>query len=214
MLASFLVAALAASGVTAQSSTMAAARPAQTHFVRVGNNQSATNATAVFQPRLVAASVGDTVIFNFTEGNHTANQAMFYAPCIPANQADNRVNGFYSGDRITPNGTTGSQLNVFITPDVENTTLWFFDAGTCFIGGVGGINVNTTSNETLDGFERNARRLNGSRPTSASRSMSRTSGGPSPTDTQSGGGDSSDANRVLVSGAMLVAPMLLAALAL
>jgi len=213
MLASFLVAALAASAATAQTTTSTSAQPARTLYIQVGNNQSATNGTDVFKPRLVQARLGDTVIFNFTAGNRSVNQAVFYAPCQPAHDVDPTINGFMSGPRITEEGAPPTILSVPITPEIENKTLWFYDVNTCFIGGVGGINVNQSSNETLDGFTRNAIRLNGTGggSSSSSRSMSRTSTGASPTGT---GSDSSDATRTLVSGALVAVPLFLAALAL
>lgn len=150
-----------------------------------------------------------------TTGNHSVNQAVFYAPCIPAHDADPTINGFMSGPRITDNGTAPTILAVPITPEIENKTLWFYDPSTCFIGGVGGINVNSSSNETLDGFTRNAVRLNGTQhSSSASHSMSATgstSGSASPSST---GSSSSDATRMLVSSALVVAPLILAALTL
>ncbi len=38
-------------------------------------------------------------------------------------------------------------------PAIENQTLWFFDYNTCGEGGVGAINVNESSSQTLEGFE-------------------------------------------------------------
>ena len=58
-------------------------------------------------------------------------------------------NSFDSGFRDTVNGTAITNL---VVPITDNSTIWFFDVNTCARGGVGGINVNDSSTETLDGF--------------------------------------------------------------
>ena len=82
-------------------------------------------------------------------GNHTAIQSTFASPCIPAHDTNATINGFNSGFRDTVNGTAITNLPVQIT---DNSTIWFFDFNTCAEGGVGGININETSTETIDGF--------------------------------------------------------------
>lgn len=47
-------------------------------------------------------------------------------------------------------GTAVTTLTVSIAD--ANTPIWFFDYATCAKGGVGVINVNRTSTETLEGF--------------------------------------------------------------
>ena len=86
-----------------------------------------------------------------TQGNHTATQALFASPCIPAHRINETVNGFDSGFRQSLNFTAITTLEVPITDN--DTTIWFYDYNTCAEGGVGVINVNETSLETLDGFE-------------------------------------------------------------
>lgn len=138
--------------------------------ITVGGNTT-DDAGAVFSPQTVTANLGDVVTFNcelileffsistlmcippVTQGNHTATEAVFFAPCIPANEADPTRNGFQSGFRNVTKGTAGEILTVPITPEIENKTLWFFDYNTCGKGGVGVINVNDSSTETLEGFE-------------------------------------------------------------
>lgn len=61
------------------------------------------------------------------------------------------INGFNSGFRDTVNGTAITQLSVLITPELASSTIWFFDYNTCAQGGVGGININENTNETLQG---------------------------------------------------------------
>ena len=81
--------------------------------------------------------------------NHAATQSTFASPCIPAHDTNITINGFDSGFRDTVNGTAITNL---VVPITDNSTIWFFDVNTCARGGVGGINVNDSSTETLDGF--------------------------------------------------------------
>ncbi|PFH52147.1 hypothetical protein AMATHDRAFT_74434 [Amanita thiersii Skay4041] len=117
------------------------------------------DAGKVFQPQSVKANTGDVVEFEFKSGNHTATQSTFASPCIPAHNTNETINGFDSGFRNAGNGTAVTTLPVTITD--PNTTIWFFDFNTCAKGGVGAININDSSLESLDGFQRNAIRLNG-----------------------------------------------------
>jgi hypothetical protein len=85
-------------------------------------------------------------------GNHTATESTFSNPCIPAHETNITINGFDSGFRDTQPGTAGSILSVPILIQNENHTFWFFDYNTCGQGGVGVINNNESSSETLAGF--------------------------------------------------------------
>ncbi|EAU91610.1 hypothetical protein CC1G_12089 [Coprinopsis cinerea okayama7 len=176
-------------------------------IITVGGNTT-ENPGAVFSPQSVTADLGDVVIFNFTQGNHTAIQALFGSPCIPAHEIDSTVNGFNSGFRDAGNFSAITQLSVPITD--PNATLWFYDYNTCAEGGVGGINVNESSWETLDGFTRNAIRLNGTGGGDASSTLSRTS---RPTSTGSSDGsepteEEGAARRAMSVGVYVVAPLL------
>ncbi|KAF7351148.1 hypothetical protein MSAN_01677300 [Mycena sanguinolenta] len=148
--------------VATQSSTSAAAATV-THVVTVANNQSATNGTNVFTPQVVNASLGDIVFFNFTQGNHSATQSDFATPCIPIHDTNSTINGFDTSIRPAGNGTSITNFVLVMNPDIVNKTLWFFDQTTCGIGGVGVVNPGNVSAtlQTIDGFVRNAERLNG-----------------------------------------------------
>jgi len=199
--------------------TSALAVSAKNVVVTVGKNTT-DNATMVFDPAEIVANLNDIVVFNFTEGNHTVTQSTFASPCTPAHDTNSTINGFDSSFRDTVNGTAVTILTVPITPELENQTIWFFDFNTCAQGGVGGINIDDNSTETLDGFVRNAIRLNGTgadNTTSSSASLSPTgasshSSVPSPTGSTSNSGASPE--RQLALGAMAVVPLVLAALAL
>ena len=136
-------------------------------FITVGGNTTA-DPGAVFKPQSVIAKQGDVVVFNcafalisrvscpnarplsVTLGNHTATQALFASPCIPAHNVDATINSFDSGFRPAGNFSAITYLRIVI--DNPNETVWFYDYNTCSEGGVGGINVNESSWETLDGF--------------------------------------------------------------
>lgn len=135
-------------------------------WVQVGEN---SDNDSVFNPQMVAAVLGDIVYFNcafavlgwwahflttrtVTKGNHTVTQSLFATPCIKANAANLTVNGFDSGFQNASTIDPGYRFSVPITAAIENTTQWFFDYNTCGDGGVGGINVNDSSWDTLDGF--------------------------------------------------------------
>ncbi|PPQ63014.1 hypothetical protein CVT24_005960, partial [Panaeolus cyanescens] len=151
---------------------------AKTIVVTVGGNTT-DNAGAVFEPQSVIANEGDIVFFNFTQGNHTVTQSTFAAPCVPAHFTNETINGFDSSFRNAGNFSAITNLPVTITN--PNETIWFFDWNLCAQGGVGAININETSLETLDGFVRNAIRLNGTDSTSTSNSASPTATNPSHT---------------------------------
>jgi hypothetical protein len=139
---------------------------AETIIITVGDNS--TDGTTTFDPPRVDAVVGDTVVFNckffflsypcdlidipVTSGNHTAIQSTFSSPCIPAHDTDVTINGFDSGFRNTTPGTSGTILSVPILEQNQNETFWFYDFNTCGQGGVGAINNNESSTETLAGF--------------------------------------------------------------
>ncbi|EIN06559.1 hypothetical protein PUNSTDRAFT_53989 [Punctularia strigosozonata HHB-11173 SS5] len=202
MRASFALAALAG--------TLASAKDI---VITVGGNTT-TNASLVFQPQEVHATLGDTVIFNFTQGNHTATQSTFASPCIPAHETNITINGFDSSFRDAGNGTAITILSVPILPENVNTTMWFYDAALCGKGGVGVINANDSSLETLAGFERNAVRLNGTGASSTVSSHSATATSPSSSASASATQTSSSgAERALTLGGLAVVPLLLGALA-
>jgi hypothetical protein len=194
------------------------------------------NATKVFWPNEVYAVLGDTVWFNcacrahlvvcprlfsrsflVTNGTHSATQSTFAQPCTPAHDSNITINGFDSQLRPAGNGTAVTNLPVPITPEIANTTLWFYDRTTCGGGGVGVINANESSSQTLAGFQRNAIRLNGTGATSSAH--------PSPTSGSGGGSgsgsssSSSSTNKsngaaAMTIGALAAAPLVLIGLAL
>ena len=87
-------------------------------------------------------------LFTVTQGNHSVMQSTFSSPCIWIDETE-AYNGFTTGFRDAGNGTA---ITNYILPITSNDTIWFFDWNTCAIGGVGGINVNESSYQTLAGF--------------------------------------------------------------
>ncbi|KAI0795119.1 hypothetical protein C8Q75DRAFT_889231 [Abortiporus biennis] len=196
--------------------TVASVAVAKDVVVTVGGNTT-TNATMVFQPAEIFAANGDVIIFNFTMGNHSVTESLFASPCVPAHDANVTINGFDSGLRNTVNGTAITQLRVLVTAAMVNTTTWFYDFNTCAEGGVGGINIDDNSTATLDGFVRNAIRLNGTGSlTSSIPSPTGTVNSPRPSSTSPSGGSSSGAvqHSTIAISAFSVIPFVAAALAL
>jgi plastocyanin len=178
-------------------------------IITVGGNTT-SDPGMVFDPQEVKAVLGDTVIFNFTNGNHTATQSTFAAPCIPAHDFNISLNGFDSSFRNAGNESAITILSVPILEQNANTTMWFFDYNTCAEGGVGVINANDSSLETLAGFERNAMRLNGTQSASSiSASVTKTASGSTSSQTKS-----SDASRSIKLGGVAALPLIVVALAL
>jgi hypothetical protein len=89
-------------------------------------------------------------MYAVTQGNHTVTQSVFAAPCMPAHDFNQTINGFDSGFRNAGNYNAITNLQVPI--EDSTTTIWYFDWNTCSVGGVGAINVNESSYETYDGF--------------------------------------------------------------
>ncbi|KAG6920199.1 hypothetical protein DXG01_004968 [Tephrocybe rancida] len=189
---------------------------AKTVVVTVGGNTT-NDATTVFQPNVVFADQGDTVVFNckfllhlfnllldplspaVTNGNHTATQSTFAFPCISVHDINSTINGFDSNFRDA--GKQQAITTLSVTIDNSNKTIWFYDYNTCGQGGVGGINLNKTSTETIDGFQRNARRLNGTAATSSTTTTGKsgTATGSSPSTTTK-----NDATRLTAQGAAVL----------
>ena len=106
------------------------------------------------------------------------------------------------------------QSSVPILESNVNQTFWFFDYNTCGIGGVGAINFNTSSTETLDGFVRNAERLNGSTSTSTTAHPTSTSPSSTASASQTSSSSSAAAGQFTLSNVVFAAPLLLVGLVL
>ncbi|THH06969.1 hypothetical protein EW145_g3713 [Phellinidium pouzarii] len=164
--------AVSTAAVLALSSSFAAAANV---FVQVGGNMTAGDNTTTFSPQRVVAKANDIVVFNFSQGTHSATQSTFASPCIPAHDTNITINGFDSGLRQA--GNAGGAVTILSVPISDpNEAIWFYDAspGACGSGAVGSINDNENGNATLAGFVRNAERLNGTAALSSSVSATAT----------------------------------------
>ncbi|KAF8346016.1 hypothetical protein F5887DRAFT_964594 [Amanita rubescens] len=174
--------------------------------INVGGNTSA-DATTVFQPPSVTGNMGDVVYFNFTQGNHTAIQSLFDAPCVPIYVTNYTMNGFDSGFRDAGDGATFS--NLLITILDPSKPIWFFDRNTCSQGGVGVINP--TSSQTLAEFQDKAATINGTGPIhSSSAQASATNSSASAANTHA----SNDASQPVALSLSVVLPLVVLALSL
>ncbi|KAI0317186.1 hypothetical protein OF83DRAFT_173976 [Amylostereum chailletii] len=180
-------------------------------WIQVGGNTT-QNASLVFQPGSVAAQVGDTVFFNFTQGNHSAIQSTFDAPCVPIHIHNTSLNGFDDGLHLAGNGSNVTIEAVPILQQSANTTFWFYDVNTCGQGGVGVINSNESSTQTLEGFIRNAIRLNGTSSSSSSSSSAASRTSTATSTSASATGTSSSGDRAVKIGALSAVPAFLALL--
>ncbi|EJD54526.1 hypothetical protein AURDEDRAFT_110127 [Auricularia subglabra TFB-10046 SS5] len=165
---------------------------AKTIVITVGTNLTSDgtdfDASDVFVPNVIEARKGDVIIFNFTDGTHSATRSTFDQPCVPISSHNNSVNGFNTGLRPTNNGTTRTDYQFTIDDSTFPETVWYYDEATCGNGGVGAININTTGWQPFDAYVRNAERLFGPHandtPTSTgSDSQTGGSGGDSPAPT-------------------------------
>lgn len=161
----------------------------------------AGNGTMVFSPQSVNASLNDVVVFQFTNGTHSATQSDFPTPCIPISITNTTINGFDSG--LRPAVSPPTELRVNIDSRNNGTPIFYFDSanGSCGMGAVGVINVNASSEETLDGFVRNAERLNGTQATETISSSSSGSTPTSPATTSPSPTNTSQASRIFLPAA-------------
>ncbi|KAI0702313.1 Cupredoxin [Cytidiella melzeri] len=88
-----------------------------------------------FNPPVVNASVGDTVVFTFMQENHTASQSSFENPCQLA------PNGFDSGFVPVADGDTGPfPVAEFVVEDLNPVWVYCRQIGHCQQGMVFAIN--------------------------------------------------------------------------
>jgi len=129
-----------------------------THTVTVGGA-----AGLVYTPDTIEAVVGDVVIFEFGEQNHTATQSNFATPC------EKLDGGFDSGFMSNPNGTVNPPPKMAFQVMVA-TPLWFYcrqkvPKSHCGAGMT--FSINPTANKTQADFEQMAIAQNGTGTTAA-----------------------------------------------
>lgn len=114
----------------------AAASPPAIHQVTVGG----PNGELTFTPNSIAASVGDQVVFNFHQKNHSATQSSLANPCAPV------PGGFDSGFMpVAPDATT---FPMYIHTVTDTKPIWVYcaqgDGAHCHAGMVFAINCGLT----------------------------------------------------------------------
>ncbi|KAJ6508436.1 Cupredoxin [Mycena sanguinolenta] len=147
---------------------LASAVSAEQILVTVG-----ANATTTYTPSNVTANVGDTIVFQFVAGNHTATQSSFAAPCTEM------TGGMDSGFQMVAAGATQNPQFSF---NVTNATAptWFYcrQTGHCGKGMVFSVNAPATG-KTFDAFKAAAMATANSTSTSSGANPS-TTGTPPP----------------------------------
>ncbi|CZS93015.1 uncharacterized protein RAG0_03496 [Rhynchosporium agropyri] len=113
---------------------------ATTYTVLSGKNSG-------YIPNYVVAKTGDTIMFQFTSGNHTVTESTFEKPC------DKLANGVDSGYQPITNPSDPPKFTLDV---VRNTSQWFFSkqAGECGQGMTFALNPTNEQTEVL--FQLNA----------------------------------------------------------
>jgi len=120
---------------------------AATHTVIVGGSSK------VYTPDTIEANVGDMVIFEFHEQNHTATTSAFTSPCV--------ANGVFDTDFMpNPNDTVSPPPQAGMAINVA-TPIWFYCRQTGHCGEGMTFSINPTLNKTQADFEALAIQQNG-----------------------------------------------------
>ncbi|KAH9908102.1 Cupredoxin [Xylariomycetidae sp. FL2044] len=130
-----------AGGVVQGGETATVVGAGATHTVTVGGA-----AGLVFTPAETAAAVGDMVIFEFQQQNHTATQSTFAAPCDPME------GGMDTGFQANPNNTISPAPQVAMQV-MTAEPIWFYckQANHCGMGMT--FSINPTAEKTQAMFQ-------------------------------------------------------------
>jgi len=154
-----LAAVLASAEMQVMSLAPEVAAGAMTHTVVVGGVKPVETGMAPvlgYNPESIKAAVGDMVVFEFMQKNHTATQSTFAEPC------KKMEGGMDSGFMPNPEGKAGVTWNM----TVETTEpLWFYckqqNGIHCGKGMVFSINAAETGDKTMADFKGLAIKTNG-----------------------------------------------------
>jgi len=165
------------------SSTGTATSAGATHSVIVGFNE-----TLVYSPNEVVAEVGDVVVFQFINKNHTITQSSFGAPCekLQFTSTSGQV-GFDSG--FTPVAANSTEFPTFSITVNDTNPIWAYcrqdnPVSHCGSGMVFAVNAVDNGPKNFTAFQALAKQLNA---TSGTGSTSTTAAG----STQTGGSTTS-----------------------
>ncbi|KAF7348356.1 Kinase-like protein [Mycena sanguinolenta] len=119
------------------------------------------NGTTTYSPSNITAAVGDTIIFTFVAGNHTATQSTFPAPCTA------KSGGMDSSFQFIASGAQPLEWN--FTVNDTSAPLWFYcrQTGHCGKGMVFSVNAPSSGN-TFDAFQTAAKQTANTTSTSTS----------------------------------------------
>ncbi|KAI9741797.1 MAG: hypothetical protein M1834_000183 [Cirrosporium novae-zelandiae] len=112
--------------------------------VKVSNKEG----NLTFTPDSITAEAGSMVQFHFYPSNHSVVQATFDEPCVPINNVNKSVTGFYSG--FMPTTLSAKTTPVYTLMINDTKPIWFYcsQATHCQAGMVGAINVDPSANKT------------------------------------------------------------------
>ncbi|TFK97785.1 hypothetical protein BDV98DRAFT_573799 [Pterulicium gracile] len=149
------------------------------YVIGVGKDERTGRKGMGFDPSSIHPSAGDTIVFEFRSGDHSAVQSSFASPCAGID------GGFNSGvqtvgDDLEVDAPGLPQIRLLVN---DTQPLWFFDeaAGLCRDGAV--FSVNPTQEQSPGVFVENAK--NSPETPAPSDSDSEDSGSPD----ESAGGD-------------------------
>jgi plastocyanin len=137
-------------------SSTSTAVPQQIKIVVGGTNVIA------FNPPNIQAKVGDTIVFEFHQKNHSVVASSFDAPCVPLAQSVAGENGFNSGFfPVAADATTFPTYSVQVN---DTKPIWAYCGQTshCGQGMVFSANAIETGAKSFAAFQALAKSLNGS----------------------------------------------------
>ncbi|KAF1940805.1 hypothetical protein EJ02DRAFT_435319 [Clathrospora elynae] len=154
-----MAATIAAAQMQVMSLASAVPSGAVTHTVVVGGVKPVATGMAPilgYSPESITAAVGDMVVFEFMQKNHTATQSTFAQPC------KKMEGGMDSGFMPNPDGKAGVTWNMTVK---TTDPLWFYckqqNGIHCGKGMVMSINAATTGDKTMSNFKALAISTNG-----------------------------------------------------
>jgi plastocyanin len=141
-----------------------------THVIKVSNK----NGDLKFEPNNLQAEAGHVVQFQFWPKNHSVVQSTFDQPCVPINNVNSSIAGFFSGFMpIQADATTRPTYTIVVN---DTKPIWYYcsQGEHCQAGMVGVINPPAQNkSRTIESFTA----LAAEAPDNVSPSLEQTSGG-------------------------------------